>query len=155
MAEQECSRIRSAFLPTTFFIAFSFLLVLSLCFLQSAGTKTSEFSQQRFQLTLWSNNCEVHAMLHCWELYSFMFDTLTVLGEWYYPPVMQRREENNAGTFETARKMNLLHSYEKHTSCLTLFSTQRRFLCISERASWCFWSHLGHRGEVTLALSYK
>lgn len=84
-------------------------------------TKSSEFSQQHFQLgSLWSNNCELHAMLHCWQLYCFMFDILGARGEWYFHPVTWRMGENNAGTFESARKMNSLQHCEKHTLLLTI-----------------------------------
>lgn len=54
----------------------------------AGSTKPSLLSQQYFQF--WSNNCELHAMLHCWELYCFMFDIFTARGERYYPPVMRR-----------------------------------------------------------------
>lgn len=121
----------------------------------AGSTKPSEFSQQHFQLRLlWSNNCELHAMLHCWQLYRFMFDTLAVRGEQYYPTVMRRTEENNAGTFETARKMNLLHSCEKHTSRITLFKTPRHLNFLSEVPSQSI-SSLGEKGEGASDLSYK
>ncbi len=121
----------------------------------AGSTKQSEFSQQHFQLRLlWSNNCELHAMLHCWQLYCFMFDILTARGERYYPPVMRRTEENNAGTFETARKMNLLHFCEKHAFRITLFKAPRHLNFLSELPSWSI-SSLGEKGEDALDLSYK
>ena len=108
---------------------FSFMV-----FPAAGGTKSSEFSQQRFQLrSLWSNNCDLHAVLHHLQLYCFMFDILTERGERYYPPVMPRTEENNAGTFETARKMNLLHRCETNTFSVTLFQTPRHL-------NFPFWS---------------
>lgn len=106
-------------------------------FLQAGSTKPCEFIQLHFQLRLlWSDDCELHAKLHCWELYCFMSDIPTARGEPYYPPVMQRRQENNAGTFETARKINSLHSCEKHAFHITLFKTPRHLNFLSEQPSW-------------------
>lgn len=53
---------------------------------------------------LWSSNYDLHAMLHCWQLYCFMFDILTLRREWDYPAVMWQREENNAGTFTNCQE---------------------------------------------------
>lgn len=73
----------------------------------------------------------------------------TERGERRYPPVLPRTEENNAGTFETARKMNLLHRCETNTFSVTLFQTPRHLnfsLLIFSRPS------LGRTWEVTLRL---
>lgn len=72
-------------------------------------------------------------MLHRWQFYCFMSDILTERGERHYPPVKPRTEENNAGTFESARKMNLLHRCETNTFSVTLFQTPRHL-------NFPFWS---------------
>lgn len=146
LTKQEFGRIETTSLPSTF----SFCFLSFFTFPTTSSTKSSEFSRQHFQLRLlWSNNCELHAMLHCWQLYCFMFDILTVWGEWYYPPVMQRTEENNAGTFGTGRKMNLLLSCEKQAFCFKLWDL---WISSPSHHSELFWPSSGQKGAVTFDL---
>lgn len=83
------------------------------CFLGPFGSACSDWITER------------HAMLHFVEQQCFMFDILTANGEQYYPSVLRQTEENKAETFETARKMNLVHSPETHVFYITLLKTQR------------------------------
>lgn len=139
LTKQEFGRIETTSLPSTF----SFCFLSFFTFPTTSSTKSSEFSRQHFQLRLlWSNNCELHAMLHCWQLYCFMFDILTVWGEWYYPPVMQRTEENNAGTLWNWQE-------DEFTSLLwktgLLFQTVRPLNFLSEPPSWTFLTVFGSK----------
>ena len=116
-----------------------FLLIFSLRQYKATSAQPTVFSVE-VALIKWLRTARYVALLGSYTVSCLIYSlrgesdiTLLLRGE---------RREHNAGTFETGRKMNSLHSWEKRAFHITLFKTRRHLNSLS--SSDCGSKRLGH-----------